>query len=72
MTTLIMEFPDNASSAISSIIKDAEKAGAFVHIENEEDLSPAEFELLKESYKEALLIKDGVVKAIPASELWND
>jgi|GEM_PF-5317604 len=40
-------------------------------LENDEDLSLNELIILKESYKEALLIKAGLVKALPASELWT-
>jgi len=38
----------------------------------EEDLSQAELELLKRGLEEALLIKEGKVKSIPFSELWDD
>ena len=36
-----------------------------------EDLTPKELELLKKGLKEALLIKEGKIKSIPFSELWN-
>ena len=41
-------------------------------LEDDEELSINELLLLKESYREALAIKDGTVKALSASELWND
>ncbi|MEO6151424.1 MAG: hypothetical protein ABIN95_11210 [Mucilaginibacter sp.] len=72
MTTVIIELPDSATSAISALVKKAKAAGGLVHIESDDDLCADEFELLKESYKEALSIKDGTQKVIPASELWND
>jgi len=43
-----------------------------VETEDDDDLSQKEFELLQESYKELLLVKDGFKTAIPASELWNN
>lgn len=68
-----MEFPDNATAAaISGIIKEAKKAGASIHLENEHDLSEKEFELLKESYKEALQIKTGKTTATPYTDLWDE
>lgn len=71
MVTLTIQVPESefdAITAISSIIK---RVGGSIDIEND-DLTPTEFELLQESFKEALLIKDGLKKGISVSELWND
>jgi hypothetical protein len=71
MTTLIIEIPDNETSEIENIVK--AKGGNVVHVDSdEEDLTMAEMELLKRGLKEALLIKEGKIKSIPFSELWND
>jgi hypothetical protein len=71
MTTLTIQLPDNEIGVIETISTLIKKAGGKIEIEND-DLTPTEFELLKESYKEALMIKNGTIKGIPASELWND
>ncbi len=71
MTTLIIEIPDDATDDISNIVK--EKGGNVVNINSdEEDLSSNEVELLKRGLKEALLIKEGKIRSIPFSDLWND
>jgi hypothetical protein len=69
MTTLTIEIPDNKRSSFLEVIK---KAGAEILDIETDDLSEAEFKLLKESYKEALLIRDSKIKSAPGSELWND
>jgi hypothetical protein len=71
MTTLTIELPDNETDVIATISNIIKNVGGHIDIDNG-DLAPAEFEMLKESYKEALLIKAGKKKATPASELWND
>ena len=38
----------------------------------DENLTPIELDLLKRGLKEMLLIKEGKIKSIPLSELWND
>jgi len=70
MTTLTIEIPDSEKVTIANFIK--KRGGNILNIESDEDLTEAEFALLQESYKEALLIKKGVIKALPVSELWND
>lgn len=71
MTTLIIEIPDIEAEDISNIVK--AKGGSIVHINADDgDLTPVELELLKKGLKEAILIKEGKVKSIPFSELWND
>ena len=70
MTTLTIEIPDSERASILKVVKKA--GGNVIDIDTDDDLSEAEFKLLQESYKEALQIRDGKVKAIPASELWND
>jgi hypothetical protein len=63
MATLTITIPDDGRDIIADTIK---KLGVnILSTDAEEDLTEAEFELLQESYKEALLIKKG----IPASEL---
>jgi hypothetical protein len=70
MTTLIIKIPDSETQEISAIVK--ARGGNVVHIDSdEEDLTPEELELLKRGLKEALLIKEGKIKSIPFSELWN-
>jgi hypothetical protein len=70
MTTLTIEIPDNGKVAIFNFIK--KRGGNIVTVESDDDLTPAEFDLLQESYKETLLIKKAVIKPLPISELWND
>ena len=71
MTTLIIEIPDSDASEISNIVK--AMGGNVVQIDaDDEDLTPAELALLKRGLNEALLIKEGKIKSIPFSELWND
>jgi hypothetical protein len=71
MTTLIIEIPDNETSDITNIVK--ARGGHVVSIDADEDnLTPFELDLLKRGLKEALLIKEGKIKSIPFSELWND
>lgn len=71
MTTLIIEIPDKETEDIANIIK--AKGGNVVHVNaDEEDLTPHELELLKKGLNEALLIREGKIKSIPFSELWND
>lgn len=68
---LIIEIPDSETKDISAIIK--AKGGNVISINaDDEDLSPVELDLLKRGLNEALLIKQGKLKPIPFSELWND
>ena len=71
MTTLIIEIPERETEDISNFVR--AKGGNVVHVNaDQEDLTPAELELLKRGLKDALLIKEGKIKSIPFSELWND
>jgi hypothetical protein len=71
MTTLIIEIPDNQTGDISDIVK--ARGGNVVYVNtDDEDLTADELESLKRGIKEALLIKEGKIKSIPFSELWND
>lgn len=74
MTTLTINIPDSSKDIISDISLLVNKAGGdiSVYTTHDDDLCEAEFEALKLSYKEALLIKAGKAKGIPVSELWND
>ena len=73
MTTLTIEIPDDNSLLLSELIKLTKNAGLKVRIDNDEDnLSESEFQSLKNAAEEAVLIKKGLLKGIPASELWND
>jgi len=73
MTTLTIEIPDGNSSVLSDLIKLTKNAGLKVRIDNDEDnLSKSEFQSLKNAAEEAVLIKKGLSKGIPVSELWND
>jgi hypothetical protein len=73
MTTLTIEIPDDNSSLLSELIKLTKNAGLKVRIDNDEDnLSESEFQSLKNAAEEAVLIKKGLSKGIPLSELWND
>lgn len=71
MTTLTIEIPDSEKANISAIVA---KIGGHVleSDSDEENLTSDEFELLQDAYKEALLIKKGIIKSLPISELWND
>jgi len=70
--TITINIPDNHSNIISEISSMVKTAGGEIFVYADDDLSDQEFEMLKSAYKEALLIKDGKLKTIPASELWND
>lgn len=71
MTTLIIEIPDSEAVDISNIVR--AKGGNVVSVDSDdENLTPDELDLLKRGLKEALLIKEGKIKPIPFSELWND
>jgi hypothetical protein len=71
MTTLIIEIPENDADEISNIVR--ARGGNVVEIDaDDENLTPAELEFLKRGLNEALLIKEGKIKSIPFSELWND
>jgi len=73
MTTLTIEIPDSESSVIAAITKITQKAGLKISIDTDDDgLSAEEFKKIENACKEAVLIKKGLSKAIPASELWND
>ena len=71
MTTLTIQIADNEVEAITTISNIIKNIGGSIDIEND-DLTPKEFDMLQESYKEALMIKDGIKKGIPVSELWNE
>ena len=43
-----------------------------IEIPDDDNLSESEFQSLQNACEEAVLIKKGLSKAIPASELWND
>jgi hypothetical protein len=70
MTTLTIEIPNKEKTKFFDFIK--KRGGNIINVESDDDLTEAEFALLQESYKEALLIRKGEIKAIPISELWND
>jgi hypothetical protein len=70
MTTLTIDIPDSEIIIVSDFIK--KRGGKVLNVDSDDDLTEAEFALLQESYKEALLIKKGMIKAIPLSELWNE
>ena len=73
MTTLTIEIPDNQNSVIAAITEITQKAGLKVSIDaDDEGLSEEEFRKIQDACKEVILIKKGLSKAIPASELWND
>lgn len=71
MTTLTIQLPDSETEVIATISNIIKKAGGQIEIDND-DLEQNEFDQLQASYKEALLIKDGLAKGTPASDLWND
>lgn len=73
MTTLTIQIPDAEHSVITTISDLVKKAGGQINIDIDDDnLSQREFEALQEGLKEAMLIKKGLSKGIPASQLWND
>jgi len=73
MTTITIQVPDSKSSVITTIADIIKKAGLDIIIDNDEDnLSENEFKSLQNASEEAVLIKKGLKKATPASELWND
>jgi hypothetical protein len=72
MTVLTINLPENSADIISDISSLVKSAGGEISILSDDDFSDTEFNTLKEGYKEALLIKDGKLKGIPLSDLWND
>ncbi len=72
MTTLTIHIPNNNADVISEISAIVKNIGGEIAVDIDEDLTVRELELLKSSYKEALLIQDGKLKGIPIAELWND
>jgi len=71
MTTITLEIPDSATDDLSNFVK--ERGGNILNMHADEDnLSETEVELLKKGLKQALLVKEGKLKSIPFSELWND
>jgi len=73
MTTLIIEIPDGESSAIAAITNITTNAGLKISIETDDDkLSEEEIRALQNACEEAVLIKKGLAKSIPAFQLWND
>ena len=73
MTKLTIEIPGGNSSLLTELIKFTKNAGLKVSIDHDEDnLSESEFQSLKNAAEEAVLIKKGLSKGIPVSELWND
>ena len=71
MTTLIIEIPENEVTDISNIVK-AKGGHVFEPYPDDENLTMGELESLKRGLKEALLIRDGKIKSIPFSELWDE
>ena len=72
MTTLTINIPDSNKRVISDITNIVSNAGYELLVNNDDDFRKEALFVLIDAYKEALLIKDGKAKAIPASELWND
>ncbi len=72
MTTLTIHIPTNDAAVISEISAIIKNIGGEIAVNVDEDLTIHELELLKSSYKEALLIQDGKLKGVPITELWND
>lgn len=71
MTTLIIEIPENEVTDVSNIVK-ARSGNVFEANPDDENLTVDELESLKRGLKEALLIRDGKIKPIPFSELWDE
>ena len=73
MTTLTIYIPDDDTSIISKLTSISKEAGLSVSISNDEDdLSEAELNSLQAASEEIVLIKKGLQKPIPISELWNE
>lgn len=71
MTKLTIEIPESEQIDVFDFIK--QKGGNILTIDAaDDDLEAEEFALLQESYKEALLIKKGIIKSLPVSELWDE
>ncbi|MBB3057000.1 hypothetical protein [Mucilaginibacter gotjawali] len=71
MTTLIIEIPEAEVTDISNFVK-SRGGNIFNANAGDENSTIDELESLKRGLKEALLIKDGKLKSIPYSELWNE
>ena len=71
MTTLIIEIPENEVADISNIVK-ARGGNVFEPNPDDENLTADELEALKRGLKEAVLIRDGKIKSIPFSALWDE
>ncbi|TFF35046.1 hypothetical protein [Mucilaginibacter psychrotolerans] len=74
MTTLTIQIPDSQSSIISAISEITKKAGLSIVIDNDDDdgLGEDELKALQRACEEAVLIKKGLAKATPASEMWDE
>lgn len=71
MTILIIEIPEAEVTDISNFVK-SRGGKVFKASAGGENLTIDELESLKRGLREALLIKDGKLKSIPYSELWNE
>ncbi len=73
MTTLTIEIPDSEGSILSKLTSITKRAGLKICIQKDnDDLSESEFQSLQSACEEVVLIKKGLSKPIPISELWND
>lgn len=73
MTTLTIHIPDGEVSILSQLMSITKNAGLIVSVDKDDDhLSESEFKSLQNACEEVVLIKKGLSKAIPISELWND
>jgi hypothetical protein len=68
MTTLTIEIPDKSKDTLIELVELL--GGKVVSVNaDDKDLTPAGLDLIKRGLKEALLIKEGKVKATPISDL---
>jgi len=69
MTTITIEIPDNEAKSLSAFIK--KKGGSIISVDDD-GFTKDELDSVKQGLKEALMIKNGQLKSIPMSDLWNE
>ncbi len=69
MTTITIEIPDKEAKSLSAFIK---KRGGNIISVDDDGFTKDELDSVKQGLKEALMIKNGQLKSIPMSDLWNE
>ncbi len=71
MTIITLEIPDSEAQTVSTFIK--EKGGHILAVDNNDDgFTEDELASIKQGLKEALMIKNGGLKPLSMSDLWDE